>query len=169
MTFKQLAEARFSARKYTGEAVSADDLGYIMECVRLAPSATNRQPWRFLIVKSADARARLQRCYDRPWFATAPLYIIALKQKGGAWVRNADGKDHGDVDLGIAVEHLCLAAADRGLGTCWVCNFNPQLLAELFPTPGYEAVAIVPLGHIAPDCPHAAKSRKELSEIAEEI
>ena len=77
---------------------------------------------------------------------------------------------HGDVDVSIATEHLCLAATDRGLGTCWVCNFDTQLFAELFPQPeGWEAVVMVPIGHIAPDCPRKEKQRKAMEEIVEVI
>lgn len=169
MDFKDLASARFSARGYTEEAVSPSDVAYIMECVRLAPSATNRQPWKFLVLTSEAAKARIRACYDRPWFRTAPLYVLCLKASDGGWTRAQDGKAHADVDLGIAVEHLCLAAAERGLGTCWVCNYDVEAVARLFPVAGYEAVAVIPMGHVAPDCPHPEKRRKTLAEIVEEI
>ncbi len=164
--FKQLCADRFSARKYTDEPVSQADLDYIMECVRLAPSAVNRQPWLFLVVKSDESKAKLQQCYNRNWFATAPLYIIACKNKKVEWVRPYDQKPHGDIDLAIAIEHLCLAATERGLGTCWVCNYDTNLIAELFPMEeGLEPVAIIPLGHIASDCPTKPKERKLLEQI----
>ena len=168
--FLELCSERFSARLFTDEAVSDTDLAYIMESVRLAPSAVNRQPWRWLVVGSDEGRAKVQRCYDRPWFQTAPIYIIGMKDKGTEWVRGFDGKRHGDVDLAIAAEHLCLAATERGLGTCWVCNFDPALLQTLLPQPeGWEPVVIVPLGHIAPDCPRRERQRKSLAEIVERI
>ena len=63
-----LSQERFSARKFTPEALSQEDLDYIMGCVRLAPSAVNRQPWRWLIVRSEEAKKKLQDCYDREWF-----------------------------------------------------------------------------------------------------
>lgn len=168
MSFKSLCTNRFSARKYTAEPVSEDDLSYILECVRLAPSAVNFQPWKFVVVKSPEALEKLCKCYEREWLKTAPLCVIAYKNTNEAWVRKYDGKPHGDVDVSIAVEHLCLAAAERDLGTCWICNYDPQLLRDLFPQPdGFEAVAIVPIGHIAPDCPIKEKSRKPLDEIVE--
>ena len=144
MTFKDLANKRFACRKYTDEPVSKEDIEYIKECVQLAPSAHNFQPWKFLIVTSEEGKAKVRQCYNRPWFANIPMF-------------------------GIAVEHLCLAAADRGLGTCWVCNYDVEAVKRLFSVEGYEAVAIVPVGHIAPDCPHPEKRRKDLSEIFEEI
>ena len=144
-----LSQERFSARKFTSEAVSQEDLDYIMECVRLAPSAVNRQPWH--------------------WLKTAPMYIVGMRNVNENWVRRYDEKPHGDIDVAIATEHLCLAATERGLGTCWVCNYDTEKMQLLFPREGYEAVVIIPIGHIADDCPRAEKTRKELSEIVEEI
>lgn len=169
MDFKELCNGRFSARKYTDEPVSEDDLRYILECVRIAPSAVNRQPWHWIVVKSDGEKAKLRQCYNREWFATAPIYIIGLRAKEENWVRKYDGKAHGDIDVAIATEHLCLAATERGLGTCWVCNYDTDKMAELFPREGFEAVVIVPLGHIAEDCPRAEKKRKDWEEIIEEV
>ncbi len=168
-TFLDLAKSRFSARKYTEEPVSQADLDYVMECVRMAPSAVNKQPWKFLLVVSEEAKQRLRQAYSRDWFATAPVYAVCMKSDAEGWIRPCDGKHHADIDVAIAVEHLCLAAAERGLGSCWVCNFDARLMKELFPVEGYETVAIVPLGHIAADCPHAGKKRKAPEEIIETI
>ena len=164
-----LSQERFSARKFTSEAVSQEDVDYIMECVRLAPSAVNRQPWHWLIVRSDEAKEKLQKCYDREWFKTAPMYIVGMKNVNENWVRRYDEKPHGDIDVAIAAEHLCLAATEIGLGTCWVCNYDTDKMKHLFPREGFEAVVIIPLGHIAEDCPHAEKKRKEMNEIVEEI
>ena len=163
-----LSQERFSARKFTSEAVSQEDLEYIMECVRLAPSACNKQPWHWLIVKSDEAKSTLPEAYDRPWFKTAPMYIVGMKNVEENWVRKYDEKPHGDIDLAIATEHLCLAATERGLGTCWVCAFDPAKVQEHFHREGCEPVVIVPVGHIAEDCPRGEKKRKEMSEILEE-
>ena len=164
-----LSQERFSARKFTSEAVSQEDLDYIMQCVQLAPSAVNRQPWLWLIVRSAEAKEKLQECYDREWFKTAPMYIVGMKNVNENWVRRYDEKPHGDIDVAIATEHLCLAATERGLGTCWVCNYDTEKMQQFFPREGYEAGVIIPIGHIAEDCPHAEKKRKDMSEIVEEI
>ena len=165
----ELSGARFSARKYTNEAVSKQDLDYILECVRLAPSACNRQPWKFILVKSEEAKTKLRECYNRDWFTTAPMYIICMKNQEENWIRKDDDKAHGDIDLAIATEHLCLAAAERGLGTCWVCNYDVAKMKEYFPVEDFEAVAIIPIGHIADDCPRAEPKRKDLSDIFCEI
>ena len=164
-----LGQERFSARKFTPEAVSQEDLDYIMQCVRLAPSAVNKQPWLWLIVRSDEAKQKLQECYDREWFKTAPMYIVGMRNVNENWVRRYDGKPHGDIDVAIATEHLCLAATERGLGTCWVCNYDTEKMQQLFPREGYEAVVIIPVGHIADDCPRTEKKRKDMGEIVEEI
>lgn len=97
------------------------------------------------------------------------MYIVGMRNVEENWVRRYDGKAHGDIDVAIATEHLCLAATERGLGTCWVCNYNTDKMKQLFSRPGFEVVVIIPIGHIAEDCPYAAKKRKDMSEIVEEI
>lgn len=169
MNILELSQQRFSARKYTTEPVSQADLDYILECVRLAPSAVNRQPWKFVIVRSEEARKKLWLAYDREWFRTAPLYIVCMKNNKECWTRRYDDKPHGDIDVAIAVEHLCLAATERGLGTCWVCNYDTNVMSKQFHSDDFETVAIIPIGHIAEDCPHADKKRKAMEEIVEEI
>ena len=169
MNFLELCEKRYSVRKYSAEAVSDEDLQYVLECARMAQSAVNFQPWKFVVVRSEAAKADIRRCYDREWFASAPLYIVALRDVKSNWVRSSDGKPHGDIDGAIAVEHICLAAAERGLGTCWVANYDTALLNQLFGDADHEAVAIVPIGHIAADCPFAPKKRKEMSLIVKEL
>ena len=167
--FKQLCALRHSVRAYKPDAVPAQALAYIQECVRLAPSAVNRQPWRFLTVGDDQGRALLQQCYARDWFCQAPTYILVCVADDEAWVRGCDGKSHADIDAAIAIEHLCLAAAERGLGTCWVCNFNVALARELFAQAPMEPVAIIPIGHIANDCQQPEKKRKSIDEIVSRV
>lgn len=169
MNMLELSRQRFSARKFTDQKVSPSDLDYLLECVRLAPSAVNRQPWRFVVVESEEAKARLRQVYNREWFATAPLYIVCYAHTGRCWTRAADQKAHGDIDVAIAAEHICLAATERGLGSCWVCNYDPDLMRSLFPLPDHEAVVILPVGHIAPDCPQKAKDRLPLAELTDRL
>ena len=165
--FLDLVSRRYSCRSYQSAEVPQEKLDYIMECVRLAPSAVNRQPWRFRIVSSDADRAKLCQCYNREGVATAPVVIIASAVRDEAWVR-ADGKYHGDIDIAIAVEHLCLAATEQGLATCWVCNFDANLCKELFCLPENEEPAvIIPLGYAADEM--KPKSRKAINEILVEI
>ena len=132
--------------------------------MRLAPSAVNKQPWRFRIVRSQQGRAKLQSCYLRSWFNEAPLYVLATLLHDEEWVR-ADGKPHGNIDVAIAVEHLCLAATEQGLGSCWVCNFDAKLCHELFELPeNEEPVVIIPLGYPA-SAGTPPKTRKTPEEL----
>lgn len=160
MDFKTLAEKRYSVRSYSGEPVSEEQIDYIMECARLAPSAVNLQPWRFYVMTSAEDRASLQRCYKREWLSEAPLYILCTVRHDEEWVRR-DGKRHGDIDIAIAAEHICLAAADLGLGSCWVCNFDAALCSELFGLSADESpLVIIPIGKPAGGFESTEKKRK---------
>lgn len=170
MTFKELSQNRFSARKFTAESVSQSDIDFIMESARLAPSAVNYQPWRFIIVKSDEYKSKLRKAYDREWFASASMYIVCVSNHSQSWHRKNDGKDHADIDIAIAAEHICLAASDLGLGTCWVCNFDAKMVhADFNLNNDEEAAVLIPLGHIAPDCPQKEKQRKSLDEIVTTI
>ena len=81
-----------------------------------------------------------------------------------SWHRRADNKDHADIDIAIAVEHLCLAAAEQGLGTCWVCNFDTPRCSEVLGLPeNLEPAVLIPVGY-AEDEP-TEKKRKPLNEI----
>lgn len=163
MNFLELAKERRSVRSYTSQEVEEAKLHYLLECARLAPSAVNRQPWHFFVVKSEEKKRLLWQCYARDWFAQAPVYIVICADDAEAWVRQADGKNHADIDAAIVVEHLCLAAADLGLGTCWVCNFDVEKCSELLALPSHQRpVAILPVGY--PNHTDVKRSvRKELS------
>lgn len=166
MNLLELIKSRYSVRSYANQPVEEEKLNYIMESVRLAPSAVNFQPWKFYIVKSDEAKAKIHQCYTREWFATAPLYIIACADHTQSWKRRHDGKDHADVDISIAVEHICLAATEQGLGTCWVCAFDPATCKSLFELPEHiEPIALIPLGYPADEAKE--KSRKTMEEIVE--
>ena len=163
MDFLELVKSRYSCRDYQPRDVENEKLEYIMECVRYAPSAVNRQPWRFRIIKEDNDKANVQQCYNREWFNTAPLYILASVLHDEEWVR-ADGKHHGDIDIAIAVEHLCLAATAQGLGTCWVCNFDAALCKQLLSLPENEEPAvIIPIGY--PAVLPTEKKRKPIGDI----
>lgn len=163
MNIAEISQNRYSCRDYKATPVSDEQLAYIQECVRMAPSAVNKQPWRFHVIKSEAAKQKLQQCYNRDWFKTAPMYILASVLHDEEWVR-ADGKAHGNIDVAIAVEHLCLAATEQGLGSCWVCNFEAKLCSELFQLPdNEEPVVIIPLG--TPNCEITPKKRKAITEI----
>ena len=161
--FLELVSNRYSCRSYQPTEVEKEKIDYIMECVRMAPSAVNYQPWLFRIVTDEKGKEQLRQCYGRNWFKSAPMYIVASILHDQEWVR-ADGKRHGDIDIAIAVEHLCLAATEQGLATCWVCNFDAALCKELLALPDNEEPAvIIPLGYAANEI--KPKDRKNMDEI----
>ena len=159
MNFLELARKRCSVRQYSDRSVEPEKM-------RLAPSAVNKQPWHMLLVESEEKRQLLQSCYNREWFKQAPLYLIVCGDHTESWKR-ADGKDHLDIDVAILTEHLCLAAAEQGLGTCWVCNFDAPRVKELFALPEHiEPIVLLPLGYPADESVfEGEKKRKALTEI----
>ena len=157
MNFLDLVKARYSVRSYRPQAVEREKVEYLLECARLAPSAVNFQPWRFFVVAS-DAR--------REGFAEAPRCIAGCVDESVAWKRKSDGHDHADIDAAIAAEHICLAAAEQGLGSCWVCNFDVPLCREALELPAtLRPVVLIPVGYPA-DAP-TQKKRKSPDEVAE--
>ena len=166
MTFLELVRKRCSVRQYSDRSVEPEGMDYVLEAARLAPSAVNKQPWHMLLVESEEKRQLLQSCYNREWFKQAPLYLIVCGDHTESWKR-ADGKDHLDIDVAILTEHLCLAAAEQGLGTCWVCNFNVARCKQLFNLPeDLEPIVLLPLGYPADESAfEGEKKRKALTEI----
>ena len=165
MNFLELVKARHSVRGYEQRAVEQEKLDYILECVRLSPSAVNCQPWRFAVVTEPTRLTALKSVYAREWIQSAPCIIVACGNHAEAWHRKSDGKDHTDVDVSIAVEHLCLAAAEQGLGTCWVCNFDTVRCREIMDLPDeLEPIALIPVGYPA-DQTVPEKKRKDLNDV----
>ena len=166
MTFLELVRKRCSVRQYSDRTVEPEKMNYVLEAARLAPSAVNKQPWHMLLVESEEKRQLLQSCYNREWFKQAPLYLIVCGDHTESWKR-ADGKDHLDIDVAILTEHLCLAAAEQGLGTCWVCNFDAPRVKGLFALPEHiEPIVLLPLGYPADESVfEGEKKRKALTEI----
>ncbi|MDR1525801.1 MAG: nitroreductase family protein [Tannerella sp.] len=169
MELLKLISKRRSLRQFLPDSVEQEKIDYLLECARLAPSAVNAQPWKFIIVKSPEKKALLYQCYGREWFSSAPLYIMALGDTHLSWKRNPDGKDHCDIDIAIAFEHLILAASEQGLGSCWVCNFDVELCRKLFNLPAnLIPVAMTPIGYPAHDL-ETVTNRKTIQEITETI
>lgn len=152
-------------RKYLSDDVEPSKLTYILECARLAPSAVNFQPWRFVVVAEKENLSAIKQTYPREWMTDVPCVIVACVDHRESWHRPSDGKDHADIDVAIAVEHLCLAAAEVGLGTCWVCNFDVLRCREVLNLPlEVEPVALIPIGYAASSV-IPEKKRKSLEEI----
>ncbi len=167
MNFIDIAKARFSVRNYKPTKIEEDTLLLVLEAFRVAPSAVNFQPWHLIIVSANENKERIYSAYPREWLKTAPILLVVCGDHSVSWKRS-DGKDHMDIDLAIAIDHLTLQATALGLGTCWVCNFNALLLKQSLKLPkNIEPVAIIPLGYPVDEADpnrHTTK-RKPLQEF----
>ncbi len=161
--FSDLMQKRYSVRAYKTDPVEDDKLRRVLEAARFAPTAANRQPFQFIVIHTAGRETDLRRIYHREWFTQAPLVICACAVPAQAWVRR-DGKNYADVDATIARDHLILAAANLGLGTCWVAAFDPVAAREVLGlSQGIEPIAFTPLGYPADQA--KTKVRKALSDF----
>lgn len=163
MTFLELAEKRTSIRSYENKGVEQEKLTRILEAARLAPSACNIQPFHIIVIERAETKEKLRGAYDNDWFVGAPVILAVCAEPAAAWKRG-DGKDYSYVDAAIAMDHITLAAADLGLGTCWIGAFTPDALRQALCLPdGIEPVAMTPIGY--PGHCGNAKNRKELNQL----
>lgn len=165
MDFQKLLAARRSVRAYRPDPVPDSLLQQVLEAARLAPSACNRQPFRVLVIHTRGREAELLRIYPKDWFVQAPMVLAVCAVPGEAWVRSRyDGWSAAETDATIATDHLLLAAADLGLGTCWIAAFDPAAAREVLGLPeGIVPVAFTPLGWPA-DTP-GPKERKPLEDL----
>ena len=148
MKFSQLVIQRHSVRRYKNRPIEEHKLMQVLNAARMAPSAVNFQPWHFIVVTQPAKLELLHNAYKRDWFKSAPVVILACADHSHSWKRGSDGKDSADIDVAIAVDHLTLQAAELGLGTCWVCNFDVQRCAEAFKLPGtIEPIVLIPIGY----------------------
>ncbi len=163
MEFSQLIRARYSVRAYKPDPVEDEKLAEVLEAARLAPTAANRQPFQIIVIHTEGKKEALQRIYSKEWFTQAPLVICAVGVPRYSWVRE-DRRHYLDVDVAIVMDHLILAAANLGLGTCWIAAFNAKAARELLGLPDdVEPLIFTPLGYPA-DTP-GPKERKPLAEL----
>ena len=158
-------EARRSVRSYKSTPIEDEKLKRILEAGRLAPSATNRQPWHFIVVTDSTVKESLRDAYSQDWFVSAPVILIVCAEPSKAWVRSRDGEEYWKVDAAIAMQNMVLCAAGEGLGTCWIAAFNEQSAkSTLRIPPDVRVVAMTPIGYPGPD-DEARKEKKPLQEI----
>ena len=132
MEFLQLAKERYSVRSYRQQAVAEDIVQGILEAGRVAPTAANFQPQRFLVVSSASGLARLNKAGD---MHGAPLAIVVCALKDKAWQRPQDGHSMIDIDASIAATHMMLQAWSKGVASCWITWFDPAVVRSEFSLP----------------------------------
>ena len=163
MNFNKLIKRRYSVRAYKSDPVSDSKLQKVLKAGCLAPTAANRQPFQFIVIHTQNRQSELKRIYPREWFSQAPIVICVCAIPSQAWTRG-DSKNYSDIDATIAMDHLILAAANLGLGTCWVAAFDPVAVREILKLPDkVEPIAFTPLGYPA-DKPRE-KKRKSLDEL----
>lgn len=164
MQFSELISARYSVRAYRPDPVEEEKLVAVLQAARLAPTAANRQPFQLVVMHTAGREAEIGQVYGRPWFVQAPLVIAVCAVASQAWVRESDRFNARLIDAAIVADHLILAAADQGLGTCWIAAFNVEAARRVLRLPdSVEPVIFTPLGYAA-DQP-VPKTRKPLADL----
>jgi nitroreductase len=161
--FIELAKKRYSVRAYQSKPVEEPLLLKVLEAGSLAPSACNNQPLVIIVIRKEETKKELLAAYERKWFAEAPFILALCCDLSQSW-RRSDGKNYGEVDVAIAMDHITLAAAEAGLGTCWVGNFKVTEARRVLRLPeNIEPVVFTPVGYPASTPP--VKKRKRLDEI----
>lgn len=163
MELMQAIRARRSIRSYLDRPVEEEKLLAVLEAGRLAPSARNMQDWRFIVVSDPATRQRLaEAARDQQFVAQAPLVIAAC---GTSDLVMTCGQPAYAIDVAIALDHMILAAASLGLGSCWIGAFYEDRVKQILAVPPeVRVVALLPLGYPA-DMP-APRPRKSLEDIA---
>lgn len=159
MQVLEVITKRRSIRKYKSDPVKEEDLLKMLEAARLAPSAGNRQPWYFVVVRDPETKRRIAEAASRQMFiADAGAIIVAVSDP------SASPRWH-DKDTMTAMEHLILEATELGYGTCWIGAFDEARVREVLGIPEqYKVVALTPVG--IPDEAPPPRPRKPLEEIA---
>lgn len=154
---------RRSVRAYEKKDIPQEVLLKVIEAARLAPSANNRQPWKFVVVRDPGKRAALAKAAKEQQFvAEAPVVIAAVALEHERVM--TCGVPTYAVDLAIAVDHMTLAAVEQGLGSCWIGAFYQEDVKKLLGIPAeYKVVALLTLGY--PRDQARFKNRKPLEEI----
>jgi nitroreductase len=176
MAVRNAIARRVSCRAYQPKPVPQAQLMQILEAARLAPSACNRQPWRFAVVSDPELRRRIVEEGFLPgikmtWALDAPVHVVIGMERSFVTHRLAafvSGVNYPWVDIGIAGEHLVLAATELGLGTCWIGWIRPRVVAKIVGWPAsVKPVIVITVGY--PCDPDAgippASRRKPLAEL----
>jgi nitroreductase len=154
---------RWSVRSYKATDVEEEKLKRILEAARLSPSSSNRQEWKFIIVKNREMRKRLaDAAFGQSFIAEAPVVMVACGTESQSVM--ACGQPTHTVDVSIACAYMILQAYELGLGTCWIGAFREDGVKKILKIPErIRVVAMTPLGY--PDEPPSKKSRKTLDQI----
>ncbi len=165
MDVAEAIRARRSVRRYKSTPIPEETLQNVLNAARLAPSAENMQPWRFVVVRDEDAKRELaSACKGQTWIAEAPVVIAACGVPDDSVATIGGYMDSVSVDVSIALTHAALEATSKGLGTCWVTAFSEERVKSILNIPpDVRVVALTPLGY--PDEMPESSGRKHLSQI----
>lgn len=156
-------QGRRSIRQYSARPVKDEKLGKVLEAARLSPSASNRQSWKFVVIRDDKTRAKLAEAAGKQAFVgQAPVIIVACGTDPDGIMMC--GQHRHSIDLSIATAYMILEAYEQGLGTCWLGSFDEKKIRDILDIPeGVRIVAVTPLGYPAEE--PAARPRKKVEEI----
>lgn len=173
MDFLDLIKIRQSCRKYSDKFVSSEDVNYCLEAARLAPSACNSQPWTFIVIQDKEKLEKLSDAafhsiYSMNSFARKAPVLIAVVRDRSTYAATVGGTFKGTefalIDIGITCEHLMLAAAEKGLGTCYLGWFDEKKTKKILGVPNNSKIdLLISMGY--PEDQHRDKIRKSFQEI----
>lgn len=174
MDFFNLIKKRESIRNYLNKSVEREKIIKIIEAARIAPSACNAQPWKFVVVDEKKVVEELsKKLYDpmvglNKFALTAPAFIVVVGEKRNITSKIGElikRKDYTSIDIGIASEHICLAATELGLGTCMMGWFKEKEIKKLLNIPiSKEVHLVISLGYYDNKEPRN-KVRKTIDDI----
>jgi len=163
MELMEAIEKRYSVRSYQDREVDEYTLRRVMEAARLAPSAKNRQEWKFIIVRDETKKVRMVDVAKGQEFVKNAAAIIAGVSTETSYTMTC-GVPARHIDIAIAMEHIALAATSYGLGTCWIGAFYQDRARKLLDVPeNCEVVSLMTLGY--PEGEPAEKTRKNIDDI----
>ena len=166
MSFLEIAKKRYSVRNYKPNKVEKDKLEKILEAGWVAPSGSDNQPYKLIVVQEDEGLDKIRKAAD---FYSAPLAIIVCGDHEKSWKRPFDGKSIVEIDASIITDHMMLQATELGLGSVWICYFKPDVIMEEFNLPDHlEPLSILAIGYadgnvLSPD--RHAKTRIPQDEI----
>jgi nitroreductase len=176
MKFLDLVKHRKSVRNFLDRPVERDKIMMCLEAARLAPSASNSQPWKFIVVDDNGKRKQLCDSAFRGIYSinsfckTAPVIIVVVSEKSKFLTRIGGifrGTQYYLIDIGIACEHLVLEAEDLGLGTCWIGWFHENTVKSVLSIPPKKKIDIlIALGYYSEDKLGPEHSRETMDKIA---
>ena len=167
MDFQEVLKKRRSIRSYLPTPVPEDALNKIKTAVELAPTACNIQPFKVYFVTNPEIKAKICGIYMADWLSQAPAIAVVAGDYDSCWKR-LEGTPIADVDCSIVMEHITLAAADCGLGSCWICAFKREELNNILGLKApWSTVAMTPIGF--PDHLPAPRPGKKIDELFEVI